>query len=349
MNKRSTPGSQQQRPSASYRSSSVDVPRSANRSLVPTNSRNNALERVAKNPIRFHEENGMMVPDGYTARQIRPAARADVVTMARAMNHDFAPKAKAMFQSEIDAAHEAIEKDLYISYRQPGKDFDCYRIGSNGKCFCGHTLSEHVKFTGKVNRLKCQAASCTCDAFAYVPSRPDEVGEFWLTKRPGFDASTWRSKCKCGHPHDRHEPKHKRCKECSCSNFISNFSCAACNNHWEQHETFFERGSEREQQKLPTGEFYMPFSELPDMQQVILTGSDAHMPSPYLDAAPRRPSIQQSGDIRGRAAALQTSNRAAIGYEQQPNPSIRNDRSTNANNRSPVRGPLRGSHRATEE
>ncbi|CAF4753069.1 unnamed protein product [Rotaria magnacalcarata] len=79
MNKRSTPGSQQQRPSASYRSSSVDVPRSANRSLVPTNSRNNALERVAKNPIRFHEENGMMVPDGYTARQIRPAARADVV------------------------------------------------------------------------------------------------------------------------------------------------------------------------------------------------------------------------------------------------------------------------------
>ncbi|CAF5181947.1 unnamed protein product, partial [Rotaria magnacalcarata] len=109
--------------------------------------------------------------------------------------------------------------------------------------------------------------------------------------------------------------------ECSCSNFISNFSCAACNNHWEQHETFFERGSEREQQKLPTGEFYMPFSELPDMQQVILTGSDAHMPSPYLDAAPRRPSIQQSGDIRGRAAALQTSNRAAIGYEQQPNPS----------------------------
>jgi hypothetical protein len=47
----------------------------------------------------------------------------------------------------------------------------------------------------------------------------------------------------------------------------------------------------------------MPFAELPDMQQVILTGSDAHMPSPYLDTAPRRP-IQQGGDMRGRAAAL---------------------------------------------
>lgn len=67
-------------------------------------------------------------------------------------------------------------------------------------------------YKGKKNRLKCQSSNCACDAFAYVPSRPDEVGEFWLTKRPGFDPSTWRAKCKCGHAHDRHEPKHKRCK-----------------------------------------------------------------------------------------------------------------------------------------
>lgn len=97
--------------------------------------------------------------------------------------------------------------------------------------------------------------------------------------------------------------------ECGCSNFVSNFLCAACNNHWEQHETFIERGNEREQQKLPTGEFYMPFAELPDMQQVILTGSDTHMPSPYLDAAPKR-SIQQGGDMRGRRAALRKFDRA---------------------------------------
>jgi hypothetical protein len=34
------------------------------------------------------------------------------------MNHDFAPKAKAMFQDEIDATRDAIEQDIYISYRQ---------------------------------------------------------------------------------------------------------------------------------------------------------------------------------------------------------------------------------------
>jgi hypothetical protein len=55
--------------------------------------------------------------------------------MARVMNRAFAPKAKAMFQSEIDAARDAIEQDFYISYRQPGKEFDCYQIGSTGKYF----------------------------------------------------------------------------------------------------------------------------------------------------------------------------------------------------------------------
>lgn len=69
-----------------------------------------------------------------------------------------------------------------------------------------------TKITGKTKRLKCQSANCVCDAFAYIPSRPDEAGEFWLAKRPGFDPSTWRAKCKCGHAHDRHEPKYKRCK-----------------------------------------------------------------------------------------------------------------------------------------
>jgi len=46
---------------------------------------------------------------------------------------------------------------------------------------------------------------------------------------------------------------------------------------------------------------------------------------------------------------LETTNRAAIGYDQYTNPSMRHDHGTNVNNRSSVRGPLRVSHRATEE
>ncbi|CAF0735594.1 unnamed protein product [Didymodactylos carnosus] len=263
------------------------------RAVVPT-SRNTALERVAQNPIRFHDQDGMLVPDGYTARQIRPAARADVVTMARAMNADFAPKAKAMFQSEVEAARTAIETGKMCNLL-PGKDFDCYRISSSGKCFCGHLLSDHEKYTGKSHRLKCKTPSCTCPAFEYVPGRADEVGEFWLAKRPGFDPSQWRAK--------------------------------------EEHETFFESGSDRDAQKLPTGSFYLPFAELPDMQQVIFTGSDDHMPSPYLDQMPRN-AVQQGS----KANALQRASRPAIGYNQ-PQSKPRN------NNRSP----LRGQHRADQE
>jgi len=47
---------------------------------------------------------------------------------------------------------------------------------------------------------------------------------------------------------------------------------------------------------------------------------------------------------------IEATNRPAIGYEQYANPSARSGAGgTNANHRSPVRGPLRGSHRATEE
>jgi hypothetical protein len=43
---------------------------------------------------------------------------------------------------------------------------------------------------------------------------------------------------------------------------------------------------------------------------------------------------------------IEAPNRPAIGYEQNANQTTRGEGGTN---RSPVRGPLRGSHRATEE
>lgn len=35
--------------------------------------------------------------------------------------------------------------------------------------------------------------------------------------------------------------------------FASDFLCAACDKHWEQHDTFFETESERRSKKLPCG------------------------------------------------------------------------------------------------
>ncbi|CAD7968706.1 unnamed protein product [Amoebophrya sp. A25] len=47
---------------------------------------------------------------------------------------------------------------------------------------------------------------CACKEFRFIPSRPEEVGEWWLVRRKGFDVRTWRAKCRCGAPHTEHHP-----------------------------------------------------------------------------------------------------------------------------------------------
>lgn len=54
--------------------------------------------------------------------------------------------------------------------------------------------------------------------------RPEEVGEWWLPRRKGFNVHTWRAKCRCGHGHDEHDPGTRRCR-CGCPVFTSNFAC----------------------------------------------------------------------------------------------------------------------------
>ena len=82
-----------------------------------------------------------------------------------------------------------------------------------------------------------------------------DVGEFWFARRRNFDINTYRVKCKCKHSHDMHDPTLFNCKEkgCGCSAFNSDFLCAACDQHWERHETFFETEKERKEKKLPFG------------------------------------------------------------------------------------------------
>jgi hypothetical protein len=117
--------------------------------------------------------------------------------------------------------------------------------------------------------------------FAFIPSRPEDVGEFWYQRRTNFNLNEYRVKCKCKHSHDSHDSNSKRCREnsekmdekrcrenglgskftnlmllkqdCRCSNFISDFLCASCDKHWEDHETFFETEKERIQLNLPYG------------------------------------------------------------------------------------------------
>jgi hypothetical protein len=119
--------------------------------------------------------------------------------MAKAMNDDFAPKLRNLFNSECQAAENAIQTGLYIGYRCPEFTWDCIRINETHKCFCGHLLNEHEKYDGKYifnifffknlfmftyfdliaiegkkHMLRC--GQCSCKRFSFVPSRPEDVG-----------------------------------------------------------------------------------------------------------------------------------------------------------------------------
>ena len=96
--------------------------------------------------------------------------------MARAMNPagEFEPRVRRLFNAEAVAAEAAVQTGLYIGYRCAEFNWDCIRVGVEHKCFCGHLLKSHESFTGKNHMLKC--GECVCKRFAFVPSRPEDVG-----------------------------------------------------------------------------------------------------------------------------------------------------------------------------
>ena len=85
-----------------------------------------------------------------------------------------------------------------------------------------------------------------CGRYQYIPHRPEEVGEWWLPRRKGFQLKQWRAKCKCKCGSDLHAPTGShRCTGCGCGAFVSDFLCVVCDRKWEEHETVTESAAER--------------------------------------------------------------------------------------------------------
>lgn len=242
----------------------------------PASNHNN--KKTSSNALTARKSPGMLAPKGYTVRPIIPASKPELLPVARAMNREeFAPRLKKLFDPEREAALEAIESGIYVGWRCPEFKHDCIRVGKNSRCFCGHVLSEHGSYHGNSVRVPCSASACECKAFAFVPTRAEEVGEWWLPRRVTFDPSTWRAKCKCKHTHEEHAPngaRRCRARSCPCVSFNSSFVCCACDKHWEQHETVFENAETRRVKGIPYGQHYLPFHELPELRNVVLTGRE---------------------------------------------------------------------------
>ena len=189
-----------------------------------------------------------------------------------------APGGKAMMQMENEAAIEALRTGVYIvwrSHKAKGGDF-CARVGPRSRCFCGHLFGAHrantsntTKPTKSKRSTSYGCSQCSCLCFQYIPQRPEEVGEWWLPRRKGFNVHTWRAKCRCGHPHDAHDPRTMSCKHCSCSHFSSNFCCVTCDGRYEDHETVFESAAERTRAGRPVGAAFKPLAAQPDLRRAV--------------------------------------------------------------------------------
>nr|XP_020736061.1 protein FAM221B isoform X2 [Odocoileus virginianus texanus]XP_020764607.1 protein FAM221B-like isoform X2 [Odocoileus virginianus texanus] len=212
----------------------------------------------------------------YTIHPVVPAKQADLVDVAKAMHREkFGSQVNYLFQWEKDAALNAIQTGLYIGWRCPHYLWDCFRIGDESKCFCGHLLREH-QIISDIS-VPCNVGQCHCLMFCFIPSRPEEVGEFWLKRRATFDPKAWRAQCRCKHSHEDHTAtgSHScRVKGCCCSCFESNFLCAACDRRWEEHETFFETEETRRRGGRPHGADYVPFAEMPTLREAVINNSD---------------------------------------------------------------------------
>ncbi|XP_018888859.3 protein FAM221B isoform X3 [Gorilla gorilla gorilla] len=126
---------------------------------------------------------------GNTAHPVFPARQTELVEVAKAMHREeFGAQVDNLFQWEKDAALNAIQTGLYIGWRCPHYLWDCFRIGDESRCFCGHLLREHRIISG-----------------------------------------------------------------CCCGCFESNFLCAACDQRWEEHETFFDTQKTRRRGERPHG------------------------------------------------------------------------------------------------
>lgn len=179
---------------------------------------------------------------------------------------------QSMMDNERLHAQEAIESGVYVTWStqsKMGKTVDCFRVGSNSVCICGHGYPDHdCILTKKKFSTKCH--NCKCKAFQYIPQFPEEIGEYWVPYQKGFNYQTWKAKCKCKHGWNEHNGDgYFNCKKCGCGGFNSAFCCAVCNKFWQDHEMIYELENERIANGKPVREDYIPFNEMPEMYDAL--------------------------------------------------------------------------------
>jgi len=128
-------------------------------------------------------------------------------------------------------AVKASKNRLFVVWRNTRTGMDCYNVGPDSRCFCGHSYKAHAWYNTDTKKVHCRCQGCKCKLFRYINGH----GSFWI-------------KCACHHDHVAHRWKGAmgRCRNggCDCEKFHSHFSCS-CGYKWECHKTIFEGSAER--------------------------------------------------------------------------------------------------------
>ena len=132
-------------------------------------------------------------------------------------------------------AAKAAKNRLFVTWRNMATGMDCYNVGPDSRCHCGHSYKAHAWYNTDTKRVHCRCAGCACTGFEYVVGH----GAWWI-------------KCVCKHTHHDHANGRGRCAHdgCPCQRFHSSFSCV-CGTSWQEHATVIEARSERRASNRP--------------------------------------------------------------------------------------------------
>eukprot|EP00451_Oxyrrhis_marina_P049913 CAMPEP_0204471202 /NCGR_PEP_ID=MMETSP0471-20130131/19376_1 /ASSEMBLY_ACC=CAM_ASM_000602 /TAXON_ID=2969 /ORGANISM="Oxyrrhis marina" /LENGTH=296 /DNA_ID=CAMNT_0051473293 /DNA_START=69 /DNA_END=959 /DNA_ORIENTATION=- len=182
-----------------------------------------------------------------------------------------APGAAKMLDGELQAAKEAVESGRYVIWRNStsGHDF-CARVGSGSRCFCGHDYSSHKYMKPDSPNSVC--GDCDCKAFAFVPKRPEEVGDTGYPE--GKDSTSTvgglNVDVNMGMTVTQQNPRIAASPVGAAATSPSGVVWSA-DGTWADHETLWETREERARDGRPVGEGFFPLSHDADLSDMVFS------------------------------------------------------------------------------
>jgi len=106
--------------------------------------------------------------------------------LAALSQHGASIGAKKMMKWEFKHAKDALKSGIYVTLYNDYRKYECTRIGKLSRCFCNHLYAKHklkILKNGRFGKNPCEEEGCRCANYVYMFRRPEEIGQYFLTRR----------------------------------------------------------------------------------------------------------------------------------------------------------------------